>query len=63
MLAVTFFPENSMQPSRASELARCDREIASMRDPARAEEPAVLTALGELDWEHEKRLIEAEEDK
>lgn len=38
------------------ELARCDQELDEMwrQEPT---QPAVITALGILDWEREKKLI------
>lgn len=41
------------------EIARCDRELEEMRNQPSGQ-PAYLTALGILDWEREKRLIEEE---
>lgn len=42
------------------DLARCDREIAEIRnrpDVLDGSTPAWLATLGILDWEYEKRLV------
>ena len=46
----------------SAQMERCDREIAAIESRADAETaPAYLSAMGQLDWEREKRLIQAEE--
>ena len=44
--------------STTEDLARCDREIAEIRNrPDFKTAPAWLLAMGMMDWETEKRMI------
>jgi hypothetical protein len=48
----------------APELERCNRELQQIAaDPKADAEKAFLTTLGQLDWEHEKRLIQKEAER
>ena len=49
-------PLKRAEPDTASQLARCDREIARIRI-ATGIHPAWLITLGTEDWEWEKRMI------
>ena len=43
------------------QIARCDREVLGILSrPPETNELAILTAMGQMDWEWERRLLERE---